>query len=343
MPAMRFASLLVLAVLLMVPTTAAQDASTMSATTVSSLRPVATYSIVARDAKTGQMGVAVQSHWFSVGSVVSWAEAGVGAVATQSFIEPSYGPLGLTLMKSGRSAAEALDALVSTDDGEAVRQVAMVDANGVAAAHTGSLAISEAGHHVGEQFSVQANMMENDTVWPAMARAFESADGDLADRMLAALDAAQAEGGDIRGKQSAALLIVGPESTGRPWQDRVFDLRIEDHPEPLAELRRLVQLQRAYNAMNTGDHQMTTGDVEGAMQSYNRAMDLIPDEASNGEAPFWVGVTLASIGREGEAVPYLVRASEQDERWIELLGRLSASGLLPDDPELTERLQSAMR
>lgn len=307
------------------------------------LRPVATYSIVARDAETGQMGVAVQSHWFSVGSVVSWAEAGVGAVATQAFIEPEYGPLGLRLMKSGRSAAEALEALVSTDDGEAVRQVAMVDANGVASAHTGSLAIAQAGHRVGDQFSVQANMMENDTVWPAMARAFENAEGDLADRMLAALDAAQAEGGDIRGKQSAALLVVGPESTGRPWQDRVFDLRIEDHAEPLVELRRLVQLQRAYNAMNTGDHQMTTGDVEGAMQSYNRAMELIPDEASNGEAPFWVGVTLASIDRVEEAIPYLIRASEQDERWIELLERLPASGLLPDDVELIERLQSAMR
>ena len=308
-----------------------------------STRPVATYSIVARDASTGEMGVAVQSHWFSVGSIVTWAEAGVGAVATQSFVEPAYGPLGLELMRTGRTAPQALMALVSTDDGEAVRQVAMVDAEGNVAAHTGSAAIIAAGHHVGDQYSVQANMMEHDTVWPAMARTFEQTDGDLAERMLAALDAAQAEGGDIRGKQSAAILIVPGKSTGKPWADKLFDIRIEDHPDPLAELRRLVTMQRAYNAMNAGDGYMTTGEIDKAIESYNFAMSLLSDEATNGEAPFWVGVTLASVGDVEGAIPYLKRAADQDTRWIELLRRLPASDLLPDDSGLISRLTEAMR
>ncbi|MDT8341295.1 MAG: DUF1028 domain-containing protein [Longimicrobiales bacterium] len=308
---------------------------------VTQRRPVATYSIVAHDPDTGEMGVAVQSHWFSVGAIVPWAEAGVGAVATQSFVEPSYGPLGLALMRMGRSAPEALRALVTTDEGEAVRQVAMVDARGRVAAHTGSRAIVAAGHHVGEGFSTQANLMESPTVWDAMARAFESSTGDLADRLLAALEAAEREGGDIRGRQSAAIVVVSGEATGRPWQDRRFDLRVEDHPDPVAELKRLVVLQRAYNALNEGDGLVTEGDVEGAMRAYARAMELVPDEATNGEAPFWVGITLASIGREPEALPYLRRAQAQDPRWRELVGRLPAAGLLPDG-ETADRLQRAM-
>ncbi|MHB1192021.1 MAG: DUF1028 domain-containing protein [Longimicrobiales bacterium] len=306
------------------------------------LRPVATYSIVARDPATGEMGVAVQSHWFSVGSIVTWAEAGVGAVATQSFVEPSYGPLGLQLMRMGRSAPEALRALVTTDTDEAVRQVAMVDAQGRVAAHTGSRAIFAAGHHVGEAFSTQANMMESPTVWDAMARAFEGAQGDLAERLLAALEAAEKEGGDIRGKQSAAIIVVAGTSTGKPWVDRKFDLRIEDHPTPVPELRRLVRLQRAYNALNEGDGLMTVGDTEGAMRSYAQAMELVPDDATNGEAPFWVGITLAASGREEEAMPYLLRAQRLDARWAELASRLPAAGLLPSE-ELALRLAAAMR
>ena len=305
-------------------------------------RPVATYSIVARDAATGQMGVAVQSHWFSVGGIVTFAQAGVGAVATQSFVDPAYGPLGLELMRTGRSATQALKALVSSDVGENVRQVAMVDKNGEVATHTGSKAIFAAGHHQGDGYSVQANMMESDEVWPAMARAYEQSEGDLADRLLAALDAAQAVGGDIRGKQSAALLIVPATSTGKPWADKIFDLRIEDHPEPLKELRRLVTMQRAYNAMNTGDELMTAGDVQGAVDSYEYAMSLLPDEATNGEAPFWVGVTLVTADKVDDALPYLRRAYAQNVRWAELLRRLPASDLLQDDPELIERLISSM-
>lgn len=304
-------------------------------------RPVATYSIVARDSATGQMGVAVQSHWFSVGSVVPFAEPGVGAVAAQSFVDPRYGPLGLELMRYGRTAEEALDALVTTDSGRAVRQVAMVDANGNVAAHTGEDAVQEAGHRTGPQYSVQANMMERATVWDAMARAYESADGDLAARLLAALEAAQAEGGDIRGKQSAALLVVRSEPTGRRWADRLFDLRIEDHETPVQELKRLVRLQRAYQNLNEGDEHVTQGDMEAAMASYRQAMDLVPDEATEGEAPFWVGITLASEDRVEDAIPYLRRAYAQNQQWATFVERLPEAGLLPN-MDLAKRLVQAM-
>lgn len=309
---------------------------------ITSRRPVATYSIVAYDADTGQLGVAVQSHWFSVGAIVPWAEAGVGAVATQSFVEPSYGPLGLDLMRAGRTAPEALKALVSTDDDEAVRQVAMVDAEGRVGTHTGSRAIYAAGHHVGDGYSTQANMMENNTVWDAMAAAYEASDGDLAERLLAALEAAQGEGGDIRGRQSAAIIVVSGEPTGVPWQDRLFDLRVEDDPDPVGELRRLVTLQRAYLKLNEGDGWVTEGELGKAMDAYADAMEFVPDEATNGEAPYWVGITLAASDREDEALPYLRRAYAQDPNWAELTLRLPASGLLPSE-EMAERLARAMR
>src|SRR5687767_6362534 len=241
-----------------VPSSFAQD-------TFRPLRPVATYSIVARDSATGEIGVAVQSHWFSVGTLVPWAEAGVGAVATQSFVDPRYGPLGLELMRLGRSAPEALRALVSSDADSAVRQVAMIDAQGRVAAFTGTRAIRAAGQHTGRQYSVQANLMEKPSVWPAMARAFESARGDLAERLLAALEAAEREGGDIRGRQSAAIVVVSGASSNRPWVDRLVDLRVEDHPQPIAELRRLVTLSRLYRRMNEGDEWVTKNDIPKAV------------------------------------------------------------------------------
>ncbi len=306
--------------------------------------PVSTYSIVARDSVTGEIGVAVQSHWFSVGSVVPWAEAGVGAVATQSFVDPAYGPLGLELMRAGRSAPAALKALVSTDEDKAVRQVAMIDAEGRVAAHTGSRAIFAAGHHVGKQYSVQANLMDKPTVWPAMAKAFESAEGDLAERMLCALEAAEAEGGDIRGRQSAAIIVVRATTTGRPWEDRLFDLRVEDHPNPVAELRRLVRLQRAYQKLNEGDMWLTKKDFDKAIAAYKQATTIVPDEATNGEAAFWVGITLINDAKQiDEGIPYLLRAYRQDPHWAELINRLPAAGLLPDDKALIERLTAAMK
>ena len=306
-------------------------------------RPVATYSIVARDSTTGQLGVAVQSHWFSVGPIVPWAEPGVGAVATQSLVDPAYGPLGLDLMRMGRTAPEALKALVSTDEGADVRQVAMVDAKGNVAAHTGKRAIFAAGHQTGAQYSVQANIMEKPTVWAAMGAAYEAAKGDLADRLLAALEAAEAEGGDLRGRQSAAILIVSSKNTHEPWVDRLFDLRVEDHPNPVAELRRLVTLQRAYLKLYEGDEWVGKGDIEKALAAYRQALEIVPDEATNGEAAFWVGVTLADTGDPEQAIPYLARAYQQDKRWAELLPRLPASKLLPDDPALIDRLVQGMQ
>jgi uncharacterized Ntn-hydrolase superfamily protein len=296
-------------------------------------RPVHTYSIVARDPATGEVGVAVQSHWFSVGSVVPWAEAGVGAVATQSFVDPSYGPLGLALMKAGRSAPEALAALLAGDSGRDVRQVGMVDAKGNVATHTGRLDIPAAGGQSGHQFVVQANLMEKPTVWPAMARAFEGASGHLADRMLAALDAAEAAGGDIRGRQSAALLVVKGTSSGRPWADRVYDLRVEDHPAPLVELRRLVSVARAYNHMNAGDECVAIKEWPCAEREYNAAQALQPD---NAEMAFWAAVALASNGRLEQARPLFARAFRADERWRELARRLPAVEQLPRDPKLLE-------
>jgi uncharacterized Ntn-hydrolase superfamily protein len=333
---------LALALLFAATPALAQPAARPDAEGVSLRRPVATYSIVARDSVSGEMGVAVQSHWFSVGALVPWAEPGVGAVATQSFVDPHYGPLGLELMRHGRTAEQALRALTATDAGEAVRQVAMVDAEGRVAAHTGARAVQAAGHRTGAGYSVQANMMERGTVWDAMAEAYETAEGDLAERLLAALEAAEAEGGDIRGKQSAALLVVGAVPTGAPWTDRVFDLRVEDHPEPVAELRRLTRLARAYRKLNDGDLAVEHGDIEGAMTAYAAAMDLAPDDANNGESAFWVGITLASQGRVDAAVPYLRRAYAQDRRWAELVPRLGAAGLLPEDATLTRRLVAAM-
>ena len=302
---------------------------------VSPLRPVHTYSIVARDPRTGEMGVAVQSHWFSVGTVVAWAEAGVGAVATQSFVDPSYGKLGLDLMRAGRSAPDSLKALVAGDEGRDVRQVAMIDAAGRVSAHTGAKCIVAAGHHVGKDYSVQANLMLNDKVWPAMAQAFERAEGDLAARMLAALEAAEAAGGDIRGRQSAALIVVSGKPTGRAWADRVFDLRVDDNPTPLKELRRLVTLQRAYNHMNAGDLAVERKDNEAALSEYGAAERLVPD---NLEMIYWHAVALVNMNRTDEALPLVRRVFAADPNWRTLTPRLAKSGLIPDDTKLIERI-----
>lgn len=291
-------------------------------------RPVHTYSIVARDSVTGEMGVAVQSHWFSVGSLVTWGEAGVGVVATQSFVDPAYGPLGLELMRAGKTASQALEGLLASDPGKDVRQVAMLDAKGNVAAHTGKKCIPGAGHIIGEQFSVQANLMLNDKIWHAMAKAYRETKGDLADRMLAALDAAQEVGGDIRGKQSAAILIVSGKNTGRPWIDRTMELRVEDHPEPLKELRRLVNVHRAYQHMNNGDLAIEHNDMDGALKEYNSAMLMIPD---NLEMKFWTAVSLVNAGRLTESLPLFKAVFEQDPDWLELTPRLTNVDLLKVD------------
>ena len=305
--------------------------------------PIATYSIVARDSLTGEIGVAVQSHWFSVGSAVPWAEAGVGAVATQSFFDLSYGPLGLTLMRMGKSEQDALNALVSIDAGKAGRQVAMIDSQGRVAAFTGQKTVPEAGHVVGCQYSIQANMMENAISWRAMASAYESAEGDLAERLLLALEAAEDEGGDIRGRQSAALIIVSATSTGRLWEDRLYDLRVEDHPYPVTELRRLVQMQRAYNKLNEGGMLLAIQDTTQAIAAYNEATSLVDDEATNGELAFWTGIDLVNAGLIEEAISFLARAYQQDPRWEAYLSRLPAADVIPDDEDFIKRLIQTMK
>ena len=296
-----------------------------------------TYSIVARDPVTGDFGVAVQSHWFQVGPVVPWAEAGAGAVATQSFARIDYGPLGLKLMKEGKPAQQALDSLLAQDPQKDVRQVAMVDAQGRVGTWTGPKCIAAAGHQAGAGYSVQANLMDKPTVWPAMARAFEAAKGDLADRMLAALEAAEAEGGDIRGRQSAAMIVVRAKSTGEPWRDRLVDLRVDDHPQPLAELRRLLSLHRAYEEMNLGDEAVAKQDVQAALRHYTRATELAPEIA---EIPFWQAVTLFVAGQEDKALALFRDVFAREERWARLIPRLPAAGLLPEDPKKIEKILS---
>lgn len=308
--------------------------ATAAADPAAPLRPVHTYSIVARDASTGQLGVAVQSHWFGVGPVVPWAEAGVGAVATQSFPDLKYGREGLQMMRSGKSAPDALAALLATDDGRDVRQVAMIDAQGRVAAHTGAKNIEAAGHVTGRDFSAQANMMLNDKVWPAMARAFEAAKGDLTERLLAALDAAQAAGGDIRGKQSAALIVVAAKATGG-LGDRLFDVRVDDSAEPLKELRRLAKVQRAYNLMNAGDQAMEAKDSEGALASYRAASRLMP---GNVEMTYWHAVALVNMNRLDESLPLFRRVFAVDRNWVTLTRRIAKVGLLPDNAKVLNRI-----
>jgi uncharacterized Ntn-hydrolase superfamily protein len=310
----------------------------LAAQKVEPLRPVHTYSIVARDAETGELGVAVQSHWFSVGSGVLWAEPGIGAVATQSFTDPSYGPLGLALMRAGKSAEQSLSALLAADEHTDVRQVGMVDAAGSVANHTGENAISEHCDAGGNGYTVQANLMWRPTVCTAMTRAYEQAEGDLAERLLVALEAAQGEGGDIRGKQSAALLVVSGDASVPAWGGRLVDLRVEDHAEPLVEIRRLLTVARAYRLMNEGDEHMTNGDVERASAAYSGAAKLVPD---NHETIFWHAVTLASAGREDEAMPLFAKAFGMWPLWRDLVSRLPAAGLLPEDAELMQRIVSA--
>jgi uncharacterized Ntn-hydrolase superfamily protein len=294
-----------------------------------------TYSIVARDEDSGQLGVAVQSHYFSVGSLVSWADPGVGAVATQSVVEPAYGPRGLGLMRRGSSAPEALRRLLLDEDQKDVRQVAVVDARGRVAVHTGSRCIREAGHRVADGVSAQANMMERPTVPGAMLEAYRNGSGDLADRLVAALEAAEREGGDIRGRQSAALLVVAPRATGRPSADRPVDLRVEDHPDPVAELRRLAHLRRAYLRVEAGDELAAAGEVEAALAEYGAAHAEQPE---NAELAFWHGAALAANGREDEGRELLELAYAEGEGWRELLRRLPAAGLFPEDEQLLVRM-----
>lgn len=284
-----------------------------------------TYSIVAYDPVTGDMGVAVQSHWFSVGTVVSWGEAGIGVVATQSFANVSFGPRALDLLKQGKTPEEIVDELISGDEGRDFRQLAVLDAKGNVAAFTGEKCIQFAGNIRGDGFSVQANLMANNKVLPAMAEAFKNSNGPLAERMLIALEAAENAGGDIRGKQSAALLVVRGKSTGKAWEDRLVDLRVDDSSEPLIELRRLLNVHRAYEHMNKGDLAVEKNDMENAMLEYSAAMEMFPE---NLEMKYWTAITLANNGKLEIALPMLKDIFTKNKNWKELTPRLIPSGLL---------------
>lgn len=301
--------------------------STMNSQNSKPIDPFAhTYSIVARDPNTGEMAVAVQSHWFSVGTVVSWGEAGVGVVATQSFSNKSFGMRGLDLLKQGKSPEEALDFLISNDDGSAFRQVAILDKQGRVATHTGKSCVDFASHSNGDNFSVQANMMLNDKVVPAMEKAFSINNKmPLAERMIAVLKAGQEAGGDIRGKQSAALLIVAPEATKEPWNDKMLDLRVDDSENPIKEMERLLKVYRAYEHMNKGDLFVERNEMKSAMQEYNAAMKMFPE---NLEMQYWTAITLANDKQIARASVMLQNIYAKDNNWRALTGRLPKVGLL---------------
>ncbi len=304
---------------------------------IRTIRPAHTYSIVAVDKNRGEIGAAVQSHWFSVFSTVPWAEAGVGAVATQSFVNPSFGPQGVELLKQGLSPEQVVGRLVASDAGREMRQLAVIDRHGRAFAFTGRRCVPEAGHRIGESYSVQANLMENAEVWPAMAQAFEQTAGPLAERMIEALAAAQACGGDLRGKQSAALLIVRGESSGEIWKDRVVDLRIEDHEEPVQELKRLLGVFRAYEHMNRGDEALEADDKEQALREYGDALKLYPDSQ---EIKFWSAVSLANTGQLEQALPIFAEVFRAHLGWRTLTERIYNLGLLEVDQRGYNRIVS---
>lgn len=296
---------------------------------------VSTYSIVARDSVTGEMGVAVQSHWFNVGAIVGWGEAGVGVIATQSFVNVSFGIRGLELLKQGKSPREVVDELIAGDESRDFRQLAVLDAKGRTASYTGKKCIDGAGNIAGKNYSVQANLMLNAQVWGAMEKAFLETTGPLAERMIASLEAAQEVGGDIRGMQSASIMIFNVNSTGEPWKDKLIDLRVEDHPSPVAELKRLLKVQRAYDHMNAGDFAVEKGDMPLAMDEYNAAMVMFPD---NLEMKYWTAVTLANNKRLDEALPLFKEVFEKDKNWLELTPRLPKSDLLNVSKEELEKI-----
>jgi uncharacterized Ntn-hydrolase superfamily protein len=294
-----------------------------------------TYSIVARDHETGQLGVAVQSCAWGTGAIVPWVEAGVGAVATQAFAETAYGPRVFEQLRAGASAADALAAAVAEDGGEAVRQVGVVDARGGAAAHTGSGTVPEAGHRVGDGYTVQANMMLRATVPDAMADAFERSSGDLATRLLAALDAAESEGGDFRGRQSGAIRVVEGSPPDTPAHGIVLDVRVDDADYPLDELRRLIRLAHAYGELDRAVDALTKGDADGAVT----VIEGIGDELTHvAERPVVHALALALLGRADDARRAVEAYVGDPSVPATYAQRLRMAGMVPVDESTLEAL-----
>ena len=297
-----------------------------------------TYSIVARDTETGEMGVGVQSHWFSVGSIVSWGEAGVGVVATQSLVNASYGLRGLELLKQNKTPEEIINILISNDKGRDVRQVAILDSIGRIATHTGSKCIKYSGHKIGKNYSVQANMMLSDKVWTVMAKSFEDGNSlPLPERIIKSLEAAESVGGDIRGKQSAVLLVVAGKPTENKWEDPKINLRVEDHSEPLKELKRLLKIFRAYEHMNFGDLAIEKGDMAKAFEEYDAAQKMFPDSL---EMTFWTAVSLANQNQMDKALKLFKSIFKKEKNWRILTERLPPSELLNVNAEDMKKILS---
>ena len=294
-----------------------------------------TMSIIAYDSATKQLGVAVESHYFSAGPIVPWAESGVGAVATQANADPLYGLTGLNLMRAGKDAKSTLNALMAADSFIQTRQIAMIDSKGNAVAFTGNKTSSAAGHYIGKNFSVQANTMLNEEVWPAMAKAFETTEGELVDRLVAALEAGQKAGGDIRGKQTSALIVVSGIPTGLVWKDRLFDLRVDDSPEPIIELKRLVRLQKAYRLIGIGDDFASQKKIDSAITSYKNGVALAPEKE---ELRYGLALILFLSGKEDEALPVFKQVFAENPIWVEITKRYVTSGDLPNDPVKIQRI-----
>jgi uncharacterized Ntn-hydrolase superfamily protein len=307
----------------------------VSGLTVSDL----TFSIVARDRKTGQLGVAVQSHWFAVGAAVPWVRAGVGAVATQSFTDIVIGSLGLKMMAAGKDAKQTLDSLLQSDRNSEDRQVAIVDSRGSVAVHTGRKCFPNAGHFKGDQFSCQGNLMKNSRVWEAMAESYlANKQLEFPERLIAALEGGQEVGGDIRGKQSACLLVVSEKPLTNEFQGKLVDLRVDDHPDPIRELRRLMRLRRGYDLATSGDILLIEGKSEDAMKAYAKSVEYVPEED---ELKYWQAVTLIQIGRVSEGKVLLKRVFKKNRNWLALTRMLADKGLFPNDPKILKDILSS--
>jgi uncharacterized Ntn-hydrolase superfamily protein len=282
-----------------------------------------TYSIVARDPKSGELGIAVQSRYFAAGRLVPGIEAGVGVIASQASANASFPSEGLRLLRSGFAAQEVLQQLIGSDGGAALRQVAVLDRQGNVAVHTGASCVAAAGHRIGVQCSAQANMMVQPTVWPAMLDAYERGAGDLAERLLQAMQAAEREGGDLRGRQAAALIVVAGEPSSPPRP--LIDLRVDDHADPVAEIKRQLAYSRAHQRAGLALDRVAADDFNGALAELDICCAAYPQE------PDFLtrrALVLLALGRTREARATMERACAIDRGWADYVVRLADAGIL---------------